>query len=524
MRGGALSTGIKVFLILGAMLLPLSMISILASAATGRTAAADRVARLSTQLDSLSARLRRDLVEDQALVAASSTAQATASPERGDALCRQVTERIRTLHSGRVGFVIADPDGAPVCALQWPHGVPLVSSATLRTFLSPDELTLARRAESGWITALRYPRIEVATILSTIDLDGRYELRLASPDNEMPIAEEIGTGGRLFGTTELTSALTGLNLQVEAVIPDLPPTAAQWIAIALPILMTIGSALIGWLLVHRLFTRKLGRLTEQVERYQPGSIIALPGDGGGSREVNALGEGLRDLSQLVARNIAEVESGLERQTALTREVHHRVKNNLQVIASLISLHSRAAEHEVARDAYRAIQRRVDALSVVHRNHFAGTEVSTGVNLGSLISELATGLQASSGDEASALSIRVAVGTATVTQDVATSIAFLVTELAELAMVVTHHSQMLAIDTAHAGPQSVAIRLTAPAFRVSPTLVDQLGSRYNRVLTGLSRQLRSALDHDGTAGAYRIVVPVLTTEPAPRATGSTASTA
>ncbi len=510
---GPWPTGVKVFLILGAMLLPLSLISILASAATGRTATADRIGRLEVELDSIGARLRRDLVEDQVLVAASASTQSTAKPERGDVLCRQLVERIRARHSGRVGFVIGDKSGQPVCAFAWPAAPPLRTDNTLTASIAAQTLLIARKAENGWTTALRYPRAELLTMVGQIDLDHRHRLSLLSDDGALVLDDALGPGERLFGTTVLSSGLTGVGLSLDVTVPDLPPTAAQWIAIGLPILMTIGSALIGWLLVNRLFVRKLTQLTRQVEHYTPGAIIDPDrGGAGGSREVNALGTGLRDLSALVARSIGDVESGLTRQTALTREVHHRVKNNLQVIASLISLHSRAADAGIARDAYRTIQRRVDALSVVHRNHFAGTEVTSGVGLTSLLGELTTGLQASCEDEASAVSIRLAVVPASVNQDVATSIAFIVTELSELAMRAGRRSQVLAI-TAEAGEaEHVRLTLQAAAFVATDALRAELDTRYGRVLTGLSRQLRSPLHHDGEAGTFSIVVPVLRAEP------------
>lgn len=502
-----LSTGVKVFLILGAMLLPLSVISILASAATGRTAAADRVSRLGLQLDAMSGRLRSDLVEDQALVATSTSDQRLAEPERGNALCRQLVERIRTRHSGRVGFVVADTATLPICGFRWSHAVLRPSSTDLATTIQSGELMLARQTERGWVTAVRYPREELINLLSTVDLDGRYRVSLASQSQTVQLADTFDRATGLFGTTEIVSDLPGLDLELRATLPDLPPTAAQWISIALPILMTIGSALIGWLLVHRLFTRNLGRLTRKVERYTPGMLIEVEQSGGGSREVAALGTGLHELSALVARNIKEVESGLERQTALTREVHHRVKNNLQVIASLISLHSRAAGDPVAKDAYRAIQRRVDALAVVHRNHFAGSEISPGVSLSALISELAAGLQSSSSDEDTPLNIRTEVASATVNQDVATSIAFIVTELSELAIRAGGQAQELFLRTELNGERLI-LCLQASAFKASTILREQLDSRYERVLTGLSRQLRAPLDHEEETGTYSIEVSTM----------------
>ena len=87
-------------------------------------------------------------------------------------------------------------------------------------------------------------------------------------------------------------------------------------------------------------------------------------------------------------------NALEGQRRLVREVHHRVKNNLQVVASLLNIHGRSAETE-RRPArpMRSIGRRVGALSIVHRNHFAEMEENRGIALRPLLSELAAELRA-----------------------------------------------------------------------------------------------------------------------------------
>ena len=93
------------------------------------------------------------------------------------------------------------------------------------------------------------------------------------------------------------------------------------------------------------------------------------------------------MTRTVARHEADLEAAVVRQTRLVREVHHRVKNNLQVVASLLNLHSRGSPNEEVAAAYASIQRRVDALAVVHRNHYAELEENRGVALKSLITEL-----------------------------------------------------------------------------------------------------------------------------------------
>ena len=78
--------------------------------------------------------------------------------------------------------------------------------------------------------------------------------------------------------------------------------------------------------------------------------------------------------------------------ALLHEVDHRVKNNMQLIASLILLQSRRSADPTARDALRSVLARVNAVATVHRRLFQGDvqrfEVDEFVR--DLASDLATG--------------------------------------------------------------------------------------------------------------------------------------
>jgi len=69
-------------------------------------------------------------------------------------------------------------------------------------------------------------------------------------------------------------------------------------------------------------------------------------------------------NQLVCSS-QEVGASLREKEILLQEVHHRVKNNLQVISSLISLQLRPIKDVVSRDALQACQARVQAISLIH---------------------------------------------------------------------------------------------------------------------------------------------------------------
>ena len=66
------------------------------------------------------------------------------------------------------------------------------------------------------------------------------------------------------------------------------------------------------------------------------------------------------------RTIAEME-------LLFKEVHHRVKNNLQIVASLLSLQSRSAPHEV-RAYFEESLRRIYAMGLLHERFYEERQI------------------------------------------------------------------------------------------------------------------------------------------------------
>lgn len=91
------------------------------------------------------------------------------------------------------------------------------------------------------------------------------------------------------------------------------------------------------------------------------------------------------------------EQALERHTARQREAEHRVKNTLQLISSIVMLQGRRAPDEAARQALRAVQQRVAAVSVAHR-HVSWSEDAEEVELAGLIREIVGDLAGSAGRE------------------------------------------------------------------------------------------------------------------------------
>ncbi len=277
----------------------------------------------------------------------------------------------------------------------------------------------------------------------------------------------------------------------------------QAIGIALPALMWVAAVVITSLGINHLAIRPLRMMRAVVERYAAGDIGARMAEGTqSSPELAELSRAFNAMADRVAGHAQATQDALIRQTALTREVHHRVKNNLQIVSSLLSLQARDASSPEVSEAYALIRQRVNALALVHRWMYQD-EAAQGVELRSLLADLSVNLE--HGFEGATRVRRVACGSArlSVGQDIALPIAFLVTEL----VAATHTDAR--IEATLAGGRG-NLRVTSAGFDGEFGLAGFTeGSR--RIIAGLARQLRSPLDYDASAKAFSISFSALAPE-------------
>jgi len=97
---------------------------------------------------------------------------------------------------------------------------------------------------------------------------------------------------------------------------------------------------------------------------------------------------------------------LEKETML-KEIHHRVKNNLQVISSLLGLQSSYVQDEKSRKIFQESQSRVSTMARIHTMLYQSKDMSR-VDFGGFISDLVSHLQQSYGFAGSPVEIYVDV--------------------------------------------------------------------------------------------------------------------
>jgi PAS domain S-box-containing protein len=82
----------------------------------------------------------------------------------------------------------------------------------------------------------------------------------------------------------------------------------------------------------------------------------------------------RSLEQLRERT-ADLTASLKERDVLLQEIHHRVKNNLQIIASLINMQIRRLQVEPARTVLKECKTRVDTISLIHEKLYQSRDFS-----------------------------------------------------------------------------------------------------------------------------------------------------
>jgi two-component system, sensor histidine kinase PdtaS len=375
----------------------------------------------------------------------------------------------------------------------------------VRVAASGDIEMLTRTSDArSWIVA----HIPAAVLKGVVEQSRAYrsgELVLEVGNGRLALSPPAEASvGRAPQSLSLPVFQPGIRLTLR--YPRAMVRPGELLSAMLPFLMWIAAIVITWVVVNGLLLRPLGTMRRAVEAYTAGdrSIRLLPLDPPGL-EAARLAAAFDGMADAAAVHENEIELSMDRQRDLTREVHHRVKNNLQVISSLLSVQSRnAATPEVAA-AYASIQQRVDALALVHRHHYAEAEISQGIDLRTLLGELANALQANFFTMAGQpLDLTLKSGPLRGLQDTALPMAFLLTEVtATLADLTGDRPAKLDVMLEQLGAKRSTLTFASPTFIGNDVFSIQSGLHHARIVQGLARQLRGTLVHDPRQGAYRI---------------------
>lgn len=135
----------------------------------------------------------------------------------------------------------------------------------------------------------------------------------------------------------------------------------------LPALMIILASLATWLATDRLVVRWIDVLSSTARAYGSGNfapraqaMLDAP------REFRELDAVLSDMAQAIRERDKGLEEAVAQKDLLIKEIHHRVKNTLQIVMSLLNLQAKRLRDPNAREALEQARSRINALALAHR--------------------------------------------------------------------------------------------------------------------------------------------------------------
>jgi two-component sensor histidine kinase len=155
----------------------------------------------------------------------------------------------------------------------------------------------------------------------------------------------------------------------------------------------IAFACVTWV-SERMVIRWLAYLERVAAVYATGRFDVRPTQAfNAPSEIRVLAQTLDEMAVTIAERDRSLNASLEEKDVLMREIHHRVKNNLQIISSLLSMQQRTLIDAPARAAVGDTRQRISALALIYRTLYQSHDLryaDSQVFLTELVGQLVAG--------------------------------------------------------------------------------------------------------------------------------------
>lgn len=395
-------------LVVAAALLPVTLLSL----AQGRSALNDARDRTSARLVTTAAAVAEAEREPFIIARHSlSIARQQAAVQSMGPDCNVVLATILRGATGITNYVRTDADGRARCSvLPFEQGQDLSHRPWWRLAQSSQDLTLAppeigtisRKpvlvmalpikasdgAFDGTISAgvnlerlrasISRQRIGSDGISAVVDREGNVIIAnnrtAAGPFPAVGAAKTAGTAVTVLGGAKWAYASAPLYRDELFVVYAEPERSlmgaaeSQWrLSLALPLLALVLTSLAIWFGTHWLVVRWTLRLQRLTGRFASGELhFRDTSFEDAPEEFNRLSTDLQGMAAALKAHEADLTQALTAKTALTREIHHRVKNNLQIVTSLLTLQADRVADPWARETLNQAKARIGALGLIHR--------------------------------------------------------------------------------------------------------------------------------------------------------------
>ena len=300
----------------------------------------------------------------------------------------------------------------------------LVGVLPLATAAGAFDGTLNIAIDVNWLDALlRYKHLPHGAVVGLFDRSGKL---IAASDPKVAalvFAKGVGAGAGQDGLFEgvgpnkeawsfAMAPLIRRDTWVGFAMPHSELFTLTYVHVAtdllLPVLMIALASAAIWYAADRLVVRWIVLLQRVAVAYGRGHYAVRPAAlKEAPREFRDLGMALGDMARAIQERDTSLRDAVSQKSLMIKEIHHRVKNNLQIVMSLLSLQSNKLRDSSARDALDQARTRVNALALVHRILYELDNAGM-VDMGALWRELGEQLHQSFGGERRGIQLDVSV--------------------------------------------------------------------------------------------------------------------
>ena len=414
--GGAQTIRFRLGVAIALALIPVLLLGAVQSAVAFQKSAQERKISLAAAAERSVAFTRAQLESATVVLRAMTpgTANGPCAARLGELMVRTpgLTNLIRLDRSGRVGCsATGAPGQASLSAAGWFERLRLGQPSSLDATVPPGyapipSLLVAARAEdsdgqfdgalAGLISlASLRPQVDHAapagTEVALIDRNGRvFNQTRAGAFSALPpdwVRRADPSGGLVYpghdrdGVLRVFTIIPLVGHEIYAVMSAPSPGPFSWARLNLlssvifPLIAFLVSLAALWVAADVVIVRWLRYMERIAAIYAKGRFSVRPLRAERApREIRELADTLEAMARtIVARDNSLIES-LAHKDALLREIHHRVKNNLQVITSLLNLQQRSLTDPSAREAMSDTRQRINALALIYRALYEGADL------------------------------------------------------------------------------------------------------------------------------------------------------
>jgi two-component sensor histidine kinase len=194
-----------------------------------------------------------------------------------------------------------------------------------------------------------------------------------------------------------------------------------------PLLMWALAIAVVWFGIEHLVVRWITYLERITSAYAAGRHSVRPERvSAAPAEIRSLGETFSRMADLISSREAELRESLAQKEILVREIHHRVKNNLQLVMSLLNLHARRIRDPRAEVAFAEARSRINALATLHRRLYESESLQQ-IDLKWFLEDLCAELRRGGLSRGRDVELQVASPSEVIGPEVAVPLGLLVTE-------------------------------------------------------------------------------------------------